>query len=194
MKQIFLSLILALPCVFSSQTFAQNMIQPAPTPQPVPMPEQYQAPSMNQMKQNDTQSYTMEMREPKIETPKKVQLQIEIPDEDVQEFAISKTAIQNEIASRLQLAQIQITNEPNVAKLILRVKSIQADRAVATFVQMGFFEEAQLKRNKGSIMALTWSQATLISGPQEDINKEILQLVTSMTNAFILDYHKAMMS
>ena len=169
MKKMLFTLLLALPCAL----FAQNMTQ-SPAQEP--------------------QQFTMELKEPKVEAPKKVQLELEIPDSDVQEFGISKTALQNEITTRLQLAQIQIKDEPNLAKLVLRVKSIQADRAVATFVQMGFFEEAQLKRNKGMIMALTWSQATLISGSPEDVNREVMQLVTTMTNAFILEYHKAMAS
>lgn len=135
--------------------------------------------------------FTMPLNENKNERPRQIRLQIEIAETDIKDYALEQSTIVNEISTRLALAQIQIKDDPSLPKLVLRIKSIQADRAIATFVQMGFFEEATLKRNNNSIMALTWSQATLISGPKDEMIKEITQVVIGMCNSFILEYNKA---
>ena len=136
----------------------------------------------------------MEITPPGAETSRQIRLQLELSEADVKDFALNKAQIVNEISTRLALGQIQVKDDPKLPKLVLRIKSIQADRAIATFVQLAFFEDAILKRNNSSIMALTWSQATLVSGPKEDLAKEIDQVIITMINAYILDYHKAMSS
>jgi hypothetical protein len=138
------------------------------------------------------QEYTMELNTPAKESARQIRLQLELSEADVKDFGLNQAQIVNEISTRLALGQIQVKDDPALPKLVLRAKSIQADRAIATFVQLGFFEDAILKRNNTSIPALTWSQATLISGPKEDLSKEVDQVIITMINAFILDYHKAM--
>lgn len=137
------------------------------------------------------QEYSMELKEEKPQAARQIRLQLELSESDIKDYGLQQSTIFNEISTRLALAQIQIKDDVSLPKLVLRVKSIQADRAIATFVQLGFFEEATLKRNNSGIMALTWSQATLISGAKEELVKEITQVVIGMCNSFILDYNKA---
>ncbi|MBS0655531.1 MAG: hypothetical protein JSR46_07135 [Verrucomicrobia bacterium] len=123
-----------------------------------------------------------------------IRLDLEIAENDSRLYGLQQSALLSEITSRLTLAQIQVKNDPGLPQLTLRVKSIEADRVIATFVQLFFSEPATLIRNNSSILALTWSQATLIAGPKEDMIKEVTQSVVSMVNSFILDYQKAMTS
>lgn len=135
--------------------------------------------------------YIMELKEEKPQATRQIRLQMELAESDIKDYGLQQSVISNEISTRLALAQIQIKDDVSLPKLVLRVKSIQADRAIATFVQLGLFEEAVLKRNNTPMFALTWSQATLISGAKEDVVKEITQAVIGMCNSFILEYNKA---
>lgn len=136
--------------------------------------------------------FSMPVATPEQKMPRQVRLQLEIEENDIKDYGLQASALQTEITTRLSLGQIQVKDDPSLPLLLLRIKSIQADRAIASFVQLVFFEDAILKRNRMEFMAMTWSKATLISGPKEDLTKELTQAVVSMVNTFILDYHKAM--
>lgn len=168
---------------------------PAPAPTPTPAPAPQMAPQSNQMPATDekmSKEYTMQLKDTKQQAPRQIRLQLELSESDVKDYGLPQSMLSSELSTRLALAQIQIKDDPALPRLVLRVKSIQADRAIATFVQLGFFEDAVLTRNKSTISALTWSQATLISGPKEEMVKEVTQIIISMVNSFILDYNKAM--
>lgn len=124
--------------------------------------------------------------------PRVVRLILDVSENDIQEYGLQLSTINTEIATRLQLAQIQIKDEQGFPQLVLRIKSILADRAIATFVQMSYAEDATLSRTLNSVMAITWSQATMISCAKEDLVREVTQVVVQMTNNFILDYQKVM--
>ncbi len=136
--------------------------------------------------------FSMPLSTPSQQAPRQVRLQIELSEADVKDYGMQQSTLYTEIATRLSLGQIQIQDDPSLPLLILRIKSIQADRAIATFVQMAFFEDAVLVRNNSNILAMTWSQATMITSSKEDLTKEVSQAMIAMTNAFILDYQKAM--
>jgi hypothetical protein len=126
-----------------------------------------------------------------VTAPREIRLQLEIDDNDIRDYGLQQPLITSEIQTRLSLAQIKIKDDAHLPQLVLRVKSIKADRAIASFIQLAFFEEAQLLRNQNTLQALTWSQATLISCAQEDVSKEVNQVIIQMVNSFILDYQKA---
>ncbi len=136
--------------------------------------------------------FSMPMQPPKAPVQKALGVQIDIAESDVQAYGLQKSAIYNEISTRLALATIQIKSDSHIPQLVLRVKAIQADRAIASFIQLAFFEEAQLLRNQSIVQAMTWSQATMLSCAKEDLNKEVMQVIIQMVNAFILEYQKAM--
>jgi hypothetical protein len=136
--------------------------------------------------------FTMPLTTPTQAAPREVRLQLEISDNDTKVYGIQQANLYTEISTRLALGQIMVKPDTHLPLLLLRVKSIDADRAVATFIQLSFSEDATLTRNKSSILAMTWSQATLISGPKEEVAKEVTQTVITMVNTFILDYQKAM--
>lgn len=168
MNKLFLSIMLALSSL--------SLFADAPPPPP---------PSSS----NEFRMSTVPPNQPQA---RQIRVQIDISENDVKDYGIQQGIIFNEVQTRMALAQIQIKDDPKLPQLALRVKSIQADRAVATYIQLAFYEEAQLTRNQNTLQALTWSQATLISCAKEDLIKEINQLVIQMTNNFILDYQKAL--
>ena len=136
--------------------------------------------------------FSMPTHQPKEAPEKVVRLKIEIEKGDISEYGLQKAPLFNEIMTRLTLAAIQVREKPSAPQLILRVKVIQADRAVASFIQLAFFEEANLSRNQSIVEALTWSQATMLSCAKSDLNKEVEKVVGQMINDFIVDYQKAM--
>lgn len=119
-----------------------------------------------------------------------VRVQIEATEKDLNMYGLAKTQIFNEISSRLSLAQIGISTSPKDPLLLLRIRTIDANRVVATFVQMSFFEDATLVRNNGAIMALTWSQASMIACEAHEWPKQVSDSIISMTNEFVLSYNK----
>ena len=165
MKKLFFSLMLLLNC-------AALMADAPPAP--------------------SSQEFSMPVVTPTQTAPRQIRILLEIADNDIKDYGLSQAMIYNEIQTRLQLAQIQIKDEPKLPQLVLRIKSIQADRAIATFIQFSFYEEAILVRNQNSLQALTWSQATLISCAKEDLAKEVNPIIIQMINSFILDYQKAL--
>ncbi|MCE5295463.1 MAG: hypothetical protein LLF94_12750 [Chlamydiales bacterium] len=136
--------------------------------------------------------FSMPTHVAKTPVEKVIRVKIDISESDLTTYGLQQSAIYNEIATRLSLGTIQIKDDPSAPQLILRVKAIQADRAVAAFIQLGFFEDATLVRNQSTVQALTWSQATMLSCAKEDLSKEVAQVIIGMTNSFILDYQKAM--
>jgi len=119
-----------------------------------------------------------------------VRMQIEATDKDIATYGLTKTQIFNEISSRLSLAQIGISTGPKDPLLLLRIRTIEANRVIATFVQMSFFEDATLIRNNGAILALTWSQASMIACEIHEWPKQVSDSIISMTNEFVLSYNK----
>ncbi len=138
--------------------------------------------------------FSMPMQPAKVQLEKAMRIKFEVSEEDVTTYGLSKPQIYNEITTRLALAGVQIKENQKLPELVLRIKVIQADRAVAAFVQMGFMEPASLLRNQSIVQALTWSQATMLSCAKEDLQKQVQQVVVQMINSFILDYQKAFVS
>lgn len=136
--------------------------------------------------------FSMPLNTPTQSNPREIRLQLDLSENDMKTYGLQQSTLYTEMNTRLSLGQIQIKTDETLPVLVLRVKSIEADRAVATFIQLAFSEEATLTRNKSPMMAMTWSKATLIAGPKEDVAKEVTQAVITMTNTFILDYQKAM--
>lgn len=136
--------------------------------------------------------FSMPLQAEKPAAQRVVRVKVDIADSDVAAFGIQSAALYNELTTRLGLAAIQIKEDPKAPELVLRVKAIQADRAVAAYIQLAFYEEAALTRNQSTIEALTWSQATMLSCAKEDLSKEIMQVVVQMANGFVMDYQKAM--
>ncbi len=136
--------------------------------------------------------FSMPLHPPKTAVEKALRVKIDISENDIAAFDLKQTAIYNEISTRLSLGAIKIKEDGDLPELVLRVKAIQADRAIAAFIQLGFFEDSTLLRNQSTVQALTWSQATMLSCAKEDLSKEVMQVIVQMTNSFILDYQKAM--
>jgi len=136
--------------------------------------------------------FSMPVHTPKETAARAVRLQIEVPESDARDYGLQPSMFYTEIMTRLSLGQIQIKDDPKYPQLVLRIKTIQADRALASFIQLAYYEDATLTRNQNAVMALTWSQATMLSCAKEDLIKEVNQVVVQMTNSFILDFQKAM--
>lgn len=115
---------------------------------------------------------------------------IEVSGNDTKEYGIEKSQVYDEISKRLTAANFTIKNSPNLPKLIVHVKSIPADSSIATYVQVVFYQEAQLVHSKESVWAITWSQASMVIGPKENYVETVSQEVNNLVNSFIIDVSK----
>ena len=136
--------------------------------------------------------FSMPTHTPKAAVEKALRIKIEISENDVTGYGLQQGPIYSELTTRLGLGAIQIKDDPSLPQLVLRVKAIQADRAIAAFVQLAFYEDSTLQRNQSLVQALTWSQATMLSCAKEDLPKQVNEVVIQMINSFILEYQKAM--
>lgn len=135
--------------------------------------------------------------DPKAESPAipreagpAVRLQLEVPEEEVKPLGIKVQDIQTTILTVLVKNNIAVQSDPSNPLLLLRLKTIEADTAYATFIQLAFYEDAILKRSNSDVMALTWSQASLITTTKEDFPKEVIKTIVNMTEAFVAEYQK----
>jgi hypothetical protein len=99
--------------------------------------------------------------------------------------------LREELLKYLTAAQIEENGSLPQPYLSLRVRTIQVGLDMATFFQLSFHEEAMLVRNRSVFVAMTWSQASLLSCRPEELKKEVLSTVDTMAQAFVKDYQKA---
>lgn len=156
--------------------------QPAvQSPQPVPVQPVVQPP----------QSVTVQPAENlPVERPS-VRLQMEIVPSEVAPLGLDVKKLQSDLTDKLIKSNILVKDDPNSPLLVLRVKTITHDKSIATFLQLAFFEDAELSRNKMTVLAMTWSQASLIATNRDDFSKEAMKNILAMTSSFITDYQKA---
>lgn len=120
-----------------------------------------------------------------------VRLQAEIIPSEVEPLGLNVKKLESDLTDKLMKSSILVKDDPNSPLLVLRVKTITHDKSIATFLQLAFFEDAELTRNKMTVLAMTWSQASLIATNKDDFTKEVTKSVLAMTTSFIADYQKA---
>ena len=121
----------------------------------------------------------------------KVRLEVQAANEEIEPYGIKLQELQSSLTSKLNLANILVESNSQNPLLLLRLKTVEMGDELATFVQLAFFEEAELIRNKGMISAITWSQASLLTTPKKDFASELTKTVDSMLSSFIIEYNKA---
>ena len=121
----------------------------------------------------------------------KVRLQLEIMPAEVEPLGLKIKSLETDLMTRLIQSGVLVQENPANPLLLLRLKTIEAGGAWATFIQLAFFEEAELQRNQTKTLAMTWSQASLLSTAKEDFAVEVTKVVLGMAEAFAKDYQKA---
>ena len=121
-----------------------------------------------------------------------IRLQIEVPEAEVHPLGLKLQNLQTAIMTVLIKNNISVQDDPANPLLLLRLKTIEADTAYATFIQLAFYEDAILKRSNSDVMALTWSQASLITTTKEDFPAEVMKTIVGMTESFVAEYQKVL--
>jgi len=138
----------------------------------------------------DTTSGSSQLISLGAEKPK-VRLQLEINPAEIEPLGLKIQNLQTDLMTKLIQSNVLVQDEPKNPLLLLRLKTIDANGTWATFIQLAFFENAELTRNKSSVLAMTWSQASLLSTSKEDFQQEVTKTVLAMGDAFVKDYIKA---
>ena len=125
-----------------------------------------------------------------IQRPK-VRLEVQAANNEIEPYGIKLHDLESSLTSKLNLANILVESNYQNPLLLLRLKTVETGTDLATFVQLAFFEEAELIRNKSMISAITWSQASLLTTSKKDFPAEVTKTVDSMLNSFIIEYNKA---
>jgi hypothetical protein len=121
----------------------------------------------------------------------KIRLQVEANPQETEPYGLKVQNLQTEIMTKLIQADIHIEDDMTNPLLVLRLKSLEVESDVATFVQLAFFEQALLARNNNNVMAMTWSQASLLATSKDNYINEVTTSALAMTDAFIKDFKKA---
>jgi hypothetical protein len=124
----------------------------------------------------------------------KVRLEVQAAQDELEPYGIKLQELEASLTSKLNLANILVESNPQNPLLLLRMKTVETGGDLATFVQLAFFEEAELARNKSIISAITWSQASLLTTTKKDFSSEVTKTVESMLSSFIIEYNKAFAS
>ena len=121
----------------------------------------------------------------------KIQLKFEVTDAESSTLGLTKKKLEDMVTAKLAENSIGVTDDPKAPSLLIRFKSVQAAHVIASFIQVAFFEEAELLRGKTRIQAMTWSQATLLTTSSEDFMPETNKTINNMVVSFAQDYKKA---
>ena len=121
----------------------------------------------------------------------KIQLKLEVTDAETEMLGITKKSLESLVTEKLADNMIGVTDDAKAPSLLVRFKSVQAAHVIASFVQVAFFEEAELLRGKSRIQAMTWSQATLLTSSKDDFVSETTKTIDAMIVSFVQDYKKA---
>jgi hypothetical protein len=125
------------------------------------------------------------------ETTSKIRLQIETSSEEITPLGLPVNTIESAILAKLQESDIVVQNEGMKPLLLVRLKTIPGETQIVSFIQLAFFEQAHLDRNRQEVWAMTWSQASLVSSKKEEFSRAILDSLQNMTSAFTVEYQKA---
>ncbi len=120
-----------------------------------------------------------------------IQLKLEVTDSETSALGLTKTALEKTVTTTLAEQGIGITEDAKAPSILVRFKSVQAANVVASFIQVAFFEEAELIRGKSRIQAMTWSQATLLTTSKDEFMTETSKTIDTMITAFVHDYKQA---
>ena len=120
-----------------------------------------------------------------------IQLKLEVTDSETSALGLTKTALEKTVTTTLAEQGIGITEDAKAPSILVRFKSVQAANVVASFIQVAFFEEAELIRGKSRIQAMTWSQATLLTTSKDEFMTETSKTIDAMITAFVHDYKQA---
>lgn len=121
----------------------------------------------------------------------KVRLQLEVNPLEIEPLGLKLQNLQTDLMTKLIQSNVLVQDDAKNPLLLLRLKTIDANGTWATFIQLAFFENAELTRNKSTVLAMTWSQASLLSTSKDDFAQEVTKTVTSMADSFVKDYLKA---
>lgn len=120
-----------------------------------------------------------------------IRLQIDPFSKEQIAAGLDATAVRNQVATFLDSSGINLSDEPSLPLLNLRIRSVNIGLDVATFLQLSFSERAMLERNRSMFFAITWSQASLVGSPQKALAQEVSDILGLMLHAFVNDYAEA---
>ena len=123
----------------------------------------------------------------------KVRLQMEVVPTEVEPLGLKVKALETDLMTRLIQSGVLVQENPVNPLLMLRIKTIESGGGWSTFIQLAFFEEAELTRNRTKTLAMTWSQASLLATSRDDFSSEVTKTVLGMAEAFAKDYQKAVL-
>lgn len=123
---------------------------------------------------------------------REVNIKIDPLSEEQMHAGLSLDEMKNTMIQQLQNADISVNETIAQPTLLLRIRTLQVGLDMATFFQLSLLEEAMLIRNRSLFNAATWSQASLLSCRPEDLKKEVLDTVATMTQSFAKDFSKSL--
>ena len=119
-----------------------------------------------------------------------IRLQVEMADAEVNPLGIQQKTMFTDLLTKLVQSNVPVGEDAQNPLLLFRLKSIEVGDTVIAFVQLAYFEQAELERNKSMVMAMTWSQATLVTTSKKEFAASVASTAMSMCSAFTLEYHK----
>jgi len=122
----------------------------------------------------------------------KIRFKMEVAENELASLDLKRENIYSSMVTKLVQNQIFVHESEKNPMLVLRLKTIEVsgDQTVG-FVQLAFFEEAELKRNKSTIWAMTWSQGTLLTAAKRDFAAQASKTLDLMIASFATEFHKA---
>jgi len=135
---------------------------------------------------------SLSMAHPLAKEARDLRVQIEPLSEDQKKTGLTEKMLHEVIEKNLQMIGVRINDQREDPYLVLRVRTIPVGLDLASFVQLSFYEDAMLARNRSMFHAMTWSQASLISCMPEALPKELKEIIHMMITTFNKDYLEAM--
>lgn len=170
MKPFLLSILL------TSTLFGSYVLGEDPVNQPLPPPAT-----------PDSSIHSVQVPAKKLE----ISLKIEPLSDEQQQAGLNIDDIRNQMVQSLQNAGISVNDAIFQPVATLRIRTIQSGLDYATFFQLSLQEESMLVRNRSTFNAVTWSQGSLLACRPEDLKKESMETIDTLTQSFSKDFIKA---
>lgn len=131
---------------------------------------------------------TTATQSPSIVQVREINIRIDPLTEDQTRAGLDADAIKDVMVPKLLALNIVDNDSLQQPILLVRVRTVKVGTDLATFFQLCLLEPAMLIRNRSMFNAITWSQASILTCRPEDLKKEALETIGSMTQAFAQDY------
>ena len=122
---------------------------------------------------------------------REVTIKIDPLSDELLQAGLTVDMIKEIMVNQLQTAEISVNETIPQPYLVLKIRTIAVGFDIAAFFQLSLQEKAMLVRSRSTFNAATWSQVSLLSCRPEDLKKEVLETVSSMSSSFSKDFTKA---